>query len=220
MSENKENIEDQLPESLRKIQASADKEGDLKIPQDYFDSMRSELMIKAKSVSVNLGEFKTPDDYFVTQEKSIRAAIGNKKKGGNVKPLYRRLLPYAVAASIIGAGIILVFTNKGANSDQTFASAIEGTELDIDDMEYFASSDDYYDLYIDELNDVSDDQELSVDSVSDESDDTAFIQINNRIDSIKPLDDKTTLTWDELSEEDLLQYLFENGDNELLNDLN
>lgn len=227
MNDNKENSDDQLPAELKKIQDSNNFKNEFDIPENYFELMQSELELKTMDASNNTSELNVPEEFFTQQQAAILSHIKTMSDDVKVRPMYRRVLPYAIAASMLGIAMFFFWPSVENSSRNTFAEVIQRTELDIDDMEFFAADEDYYDIYMEE---ADDEMYLDVNLASDSGnvdtlDDIEVVvdaesPVNKNGDRIKPSGMNSAPTWNELSDEDILQYLFEEGDDEFLIDLN
>ena len=227
MNDNIENIDDPLPAELKKIQESKNFKSEFDIPENYFEFMQSELELKTMDASDNTSELNVPEEFFIKQQAAILSHIKTVSDDSKVRPMYRRVLPYAIAASVVGIAVFFFWPGVENSSGNAFAEVIQKTELDIDDMEYFAADEDYYDLYMEEAGDeIYLDVNLASDSGSvDTRIDMGVVEdtdapVNKNEDVIIPSGMNSAPAWNELTNEDILEYLFEEGDDEFLNDLN
>lgn len=215
------------------------KEEDLEVPEYYFEASQGRILssldnqmsdeffqeqqhkilseIKIQGYKSDL-DFDVPDGYF----EQNGAAIIKKVKAGKVIVL-KAWFAYGAAAVSLIAALFFFFPDKNANDQLSFAELVEKNPVDIDDLEYFADEEDVFDLYITLLEDDT----TAVDSLKVVQE-GIIISNDTLIKSVKldpktglPIDSKKTKTpvsWDHLSDEELLEYLFEEGDEEILND--
>lgn len=188
----------------------------------FFDSQRDQIMseIRLRELVANNHEFDVPEGYFESAaEKTKQHLFGAKVF------VLRKWMGYAAAASVILAAVFFFLPDKQNLQHESFAELINKNPVDAEDIEYFSDEEDAFDLYIS----LMEEDTIIVDSLKTVPDD----QFSHQNDSLIPaqkLDPKTGLplksgqksnavSWDELSDEELMEYLFEEGDEEILNDM-
>lgn len=215
------------------------KEEDLEVPEYYFEASQGRILSSLDNQMTDeffqdqqhniLSEIKiqgyksdrdfvVPDRYF----DQSGAAIINKVKAGKVIAL-KAWFAYGAAAVTLIAALFFFFPDKNANDQVSFAELMEKNPVDIDDLECFADEEDVFEFYITLLEEDT----TVVDSLKVVQEEI-IIPNDTLIKSVKldpktglPIDSKKTKTpvsWDQLSDEELLEYLFEEGDEEILND--
>lgn len=230
---------------------------DLDVPEEYFafseeiiiqkvaDSNNEEVFFQKQQEAIfsrirleelrNDSDLVVPDGYF---EKSKNEVLVSIEPSGKIISMRSRVLWYSgIAAALLTAGVFFFMPGRKQSETAAFAELIGKTEIEIDDVEYFASEDEIYDLYFayEELAyaDTLDHDTTVVNSAEDQLNDDEL----NVIPAGVPLDPKTGLplkktpggvkpsgksdvpSWDEITNEDLLDYLLEEGGDDILNEL-
>jgi len=188
----------------------------------FFDSQRDQIMseIRLRELVVNNHEFDVPEGYFEAAAEKTKLKLF----GAQVFQL-RKWLSYAAAASVLLAAVFFFLPGKQNQQHESFAELIIMNPVDAEDIEYFSDEEDAFDLYIA----LMEEDTIIVDSLKTVADDQ-FIPANDSIIPTQKLDPKTGLplnsgqkskavSWEELSDEELMEYLFEEGDEEILNDI-
>ncbi|MEY3397629.1 MAG: hypothetical protein RL220_223 [Bacteroidota bacterium] len=208
------------------------------VPKDYFAQARSEIILKSvrqepvpeddffeKQASIirlktlrkeSNEELLVPQGYF---EKGIAIQTSSSPGQGRIFNLKWITIPAAAAAILIAFWIL----RPSENEIDEFALLLEMTDIDIEDLEYFAETDDLAALYLESYSDtlIIDSTSVSIDLVHDS---LIFQEIRpNAADSIALPDSKqkkqTPVSFDELTEEEILEFLLEEGGDDLFEDL-
>ena len=212
------------------------KVADTKNEEDFFQKQQEAIFSRIKLEELrNDSDLVVPDGYF---EKSKNEVLGNIEPSGKVISMRSRVLWYSgIAAALLTAGVFFFMPGRKQSETAAFAELIGKTEIEIDDIEYFASEDEIYDLYFayEELA-YSDTLDRDTTGISSPADQMKADELNV-IPAGVPLDPKTGLplkkapggvkpsgisdvpSWDEITNEDLLDYLLEEGGDDILNDL-
>lgn len=188
----------------------------------FFAEQQSQIMseIRLREWIGHADEFAVPEGYF----EGSSAIIKEKVFGAKVFQL-RKWFSYAAAASVLIASLFLFLPEKRVLPEESFAELITKNPVDEDDLEYFSDEEDVFELYIT----LMEDDTTVVDSLQLLSPDQQVLK-NDSITPRVKLDPKTGLPidpskksapvrWDDLSDEELMQYLFEEGDEEILNEI-
>lgn len=201
---------------------------DLSVNEAFFDQQSALIMsqIRLSHHKNDDNQFKIPESFFENQETHIKKEIFSKKNQTRSFRINLRVLSYAAAAAIVVIGLFVLWPKNSVN-ENSFATRLDETSLDFEDLEYFADEEEYYDLYF---------HEMATDTISTDTLGVARdgAEVNEKNETIK-LDPKTGLplqtdqttgssetniSWDEISQEDLLEYLMEEGDDELIDEMN
>ncbi len=198
---------------------------------DFFEEQQNQI-IQLTNLDGFVGqenEFDIPTNYFADSEKSILKQVRIKEKDSKIIALYATTnarMWYAIAAAACVASIIVLVWQAASplRAESSFASLLYQSEITEEDMEYFASDEDYDELILSEINWLMDTTINDTSSVFQEVVpeqvplDTKKENKKNKP-LIKPKDNKKTPTWEEISEEELLEYLLEESDENLLDEL-
>jgi hypothetical protein len=205
-------------------------ESEWSVPADYFNSLNDRITARAHAedsasaqesffleqqkilqglatitaIEQSGEQWQVPQDYFVQQSAQLSEAIQkeNATKVHNVlmmKPIWWS----SIAASI--AVLIAFFWLKSDSSElANFGQLLATAELNEDDMEWLADTEDIFEYY-------SEVDTLSIDSLL--LDTLTYPTLPP--DSIPlpvPVIKSKKLTWDDLTDEEILEYLMESGD--------
>jgi hypothetical protein len=184
---------------------------DFNVPEGYFENS-SKSILTSISASESLNEFDVPSGYF---EKSS-ANILEQTKGAKVVSIFpgRKLLLLAGSAAAIA---VLTWQFVGQEKEvvqPSFADLLEQTDLNEEIVLEDANLDELLQFYSSEINAiVIDTSQKSVDSKTLNSPPTQIQKNRNQEKKIKPNTKNEHPTIDELSEEEILKYLIEEGEN-------
>lgn len=198
--------------------------------EQFFLDQQQQILsqVRLSAIESNEQTFEVPKDFFEKQESEIFKQLSKTKSVGRRIHLNIRYVGYAAAAASVVVALFVLWPIKKPN-ELSFAAKLETTELDIDDLEYFADEETYYDLFLHAtetdtlstdtigMGDPKKDLQLQETKDLEKLDPKTGFPVTN---GIKPSDAEKTLTWDDVSEEDLMKYLLEEGDDELMDDLN
>ncbi len=198
--------------------------------EDFFDEQKEQILgqIRLSGMESENTTFEVPDGFFEKQKKEILEQIGISGVAGRTIQMNFRYFGYVAAAASVIVALFFFWPVKNSK-ENAFAAKLEQTDLDVDDLEYFADEETYYELFLNE----TEMDTLSIDSIgasgqkmelnqektreSVKLDPRTGLPIEN---GIKPLETGNTLTWDDVTDEDLMKYLLEEGDDELIEDMN
>lgn len=200
---------------------------------NFFDLQQERILAQARIAPLKATEdLSVPKDFFEDQQKAIFQRLGAEKQKGRVIKFMPRVLSYAAAAAVVGIAFFVLWP-KEIHQQESFASLMTQAEIDEDDLEYFATEDDYYELYFSETEVLAPDtlvnDSLSVTTPGEmQANDADPVALDPRTGlpmkkdkpGVKPTYGKEVLSWDDISDEELLKYLMEEGDEELINDIN
>lgn len=157
------------------------------VPEGYFEAKAVLL------VSAMCDQFNTPEDYFENRAKQLESALDweepDQQKGRVVRIWWATA---AAVAVLVGIGYIVVADNEQALS---FAAQLEQAQLDYEDLEEL----DLDEALLEEL--------VVMDTIVPDT-----IVINKLPDSVeefKPADGQRVITWDDITNEDIEEYLKE-----------
>ena len=199
----------------------------------FFDEQHEQIMRQLKIESLREeNEFNVPEGYFEQQEEALVKKVIPHAPAKVINMRSRSLWFVAAAACAVFA--VFYFLPDKNQEQESFAELIQKTDLEIDDLEYFASEEDYYELYIEIeesldadtiINDtltVKEFQENEILPSTNEPvklDPRTGLPIKKNKNGVKPLGDEDIPTWDDITDQELLDYLLEEGDDDLLKDL-
>jgi hypothetical protein len=216
-----------------------DKEMELEIPENYFEEAQGRILSAVDHQvtetffqdqqerilsEIKIQEYKSDQDFIVPVGyfEQSGSAIMSQAKAAKVIAL-KAWFAYGAAAVALIAALFFFFPDKNADDQLSFAELVEKNPIDEDDLEYFTEEEDVFEVYLA----LMDEDTTAVDSLKVVQDEMlAPIDSTNKMVKLDPktglpMDTKKTKTpvsWDQLSDEELLEYLFEEGDEELLND--
>ncbi|MFZ4785481.1 MAG: hypothetical protein ACOYLH_08390 [Flavobacteriales bacterium] len=172
---------------------------DFKVPEGYFDRSRERLM-----KSIQMEEFNVPEGYFEVSKSEIINKIACQSRASSSKGrVFRMVLYVTSAAAVLVLGVVL-FKNEPQPpaAKPTFAELIEQTEIDEALVFEDATSEDILEYFGHEL--ISIDADTAV--VRPEK--TKKEKIQNKI---KRKENSKTPSIDDVSEDDIIKYLLEEG---------
>jgi hypothetical protein len=215
------------------ILANAD-ELSIHIDDDFFvqqqERIVSRINLEVISESSAKKEFSVPENYFESAQDNIMSAVLPREDRTPVIPLKKsnkiRFITITSIAASIAALLFFNFPDK-PDTNQSFAELLQNTELDDNDLDYIMTEPEDIELIVDEMTEVHTD---STDSTSGPAL-TKPVEIKPKLDpktglpvkdqtTIKPSDKKNDLKLDELSEEEIMNFLLEDGGDDILNELN
>lgn len=172
---------------------------EFKVPEGYFDRSRERLM-----KSIQSEEFNVPEGYFDLSKKAILNKVADQAEApASTGRIVRMVFLVASAAAVLVLGVIL-FKNdpQPAAPAPSFAELIEQTDLDESLVFEVATTDDILEYFGHEL--------------ILEAADTTMVRPQNtkkekKQTDIKRNDIKVAPSIDEISEEDIIKYLMEEG---------
>lgn len=172
---------------------------EFKVPEGYFDRSRERLM-----KSIQSEEFKVPENYFDSSKKAILTKVAMQAEEPTTRGrIVRMVFLVASAAAVLVLGIVL-FKNdpQPATREPSFAELIQQTELDESLVFEEATTDEILEYFGHEL-------------ILEESDTTVVRPQNTKKEKkqtdIKRKEIKTAPSIEEISEEDIIKYLMEEG---------
>lgn len=189
----------------------------------FFSNQQSQIMteIRLRGMIGDHEEFVVPEGYFEHASTKIKVKIF----GAKVFQL-RKWLSYAAAASVLIASLFFFLPKHDRVEEESFAALINKNPVDEDDLEYFSDEEDVFDLYIT----LMEDDTTIVDSLTLTTPNQQLMVADSLTNKKIKLDPKTGLpidpsgkgkavSWEDLTDEELMQYLFEEGDEEILNEI-
>ena len=232
MKKNLRNIDPELPENVGKLLSELETVEEFLVPEKYFDETK-DVLKSIGSIKYTDESLRVPDAFFENQKESILGKLSKVEKKNTDRKESRKVirlnyLPWlsaGIAASLVLATVFFFSPGKKNAEQSSFASLLEETELLPEDLEYFAEEEDYYNLYLylAESDTIIKDSLIIYEK-------NAVITKDSLI--VTPLDPKkkeptqqntkTTapkkISIDELTDDEILEYLLEEGDDEFWND--
>lgn len=185
------------------------KMSDFEVPDGYFENSKNSIL-KAISSTESSSEFEVPSEYF---EKS-RATILEQTKEAKVISIFpwRKLVLFAGSTAAIA---VLTWQFVGQEKEvvqPSFADLLEQTDLNEETVLEDATLDEVVKFYSSEINAiVADTTQKSVDPNALDSQPTQMQKNKKQDKKVKPKTNKEHPTINELSEEEILKYLIEEG---------
>jgi len=216
---------------------SIPRSGDLRVPEGYFDQLEGRLLEVAQPEGTHFfvrqeemimaqirlegartdSDLVVPSDYFEHLSTSIEEKFfsSTKNKKGSVRSM-RGI--WWTSISVAAAVVVGYFVLQPSDPKESlFQAMMESTPITYDDMPYFATEEDYEELCLLAMDHLPEGEEWQI----DRTDSTVVIapvestvspaDTLNKLE-IKPSGLNDTPTWDELTDEEILQYLLETGD--------
>lgn len=220
-------IDPELPHGLGNVLSEIENSDRFLVPEKYFEESESHLR-SLISIPQNAEHFEVPEPFFENQKNALWQkviGVGSIEEKSLFTPktprkIYRAWLFTGVAASLVLAALFLFSPGKKHTEKTSFASLLEETDLVAEDLEYFAEEDDYYELYLLEIETdtlISDTMLIPADSIL--------------VEPVKPaMDPKPTtpknskvapnkdISFEDLTDEEILEYLLEESDDDYWND--
>ncbi|MEN9640231.1 MAG: hypothetical protein RLZZ262_2100 [Bacteroidota bacterium] len=179
----------------------------------FFSEQENQLLALAKITSIDQGSqdsFQVPKNYFESSAKEILQSIQEpEKKKGRVY----RLKPYiwsSIAASV-AVLLTIYWLQKPSTPNANFSQLLAEVDLDENDLEWIGDADDLAEYYLN-LEDAALQDSVIPDSLNQ------VVTPNDSIPAL-PKQQNTTkvippkkLDWDQLTDEDIMDYLMESGD--------
>jgi len=182
---------------------------DFNVPEGYFENSKKSIMNSILAAD-SPAEFEVPSGYF---EKS-KLSILDRTQETKVVSIYswKKIMLYAASAAAI-ALLIWHFSGQEQEIAQpSFADLLEQTDLNEETVLQDASLDEVVHFYSSEINTIVADTTLrSAEPNAAKEDSMKLQKITKPTERIKPNKKKEHPTIDELSEEEILKYLIEEG---------
>jgi len=178
---------------------------------DFFLEQQEEIILRVShSLVGRKDEFIVPNDYF---ENAEQQAIQSTKLKGRVISLKRIAVGLAAASCIAAA--ILYFIPASTNSESnTFKTMLAENPIEETEFLDLLSNEELNQLYLSEID--QNDFELN-----ELAENLSIVEVENSKEKndgvIKPTDNITTLIPDDITEDDILQYLIEEDSDEIYN---
>lgn len=198
------------------------------VDDDFFEFQKRSILAKIE-LSDSLRDNNMNESFFEQQRIQIMRAVESDRKIISIRKWRKNLIICTSAAAVLL--IAFLFFNPGKSSTgetASFATALENTPLDDEDLKYILEGDEYESFLIE--TGMTDDEHKAIDSlivsatVSPHQNEIGIqpetTESVNTKKEIKPDEAKTTPGWDDLSEEEILEYLYHDADDtELLDEL-
>lgn len=230
-------IDPELPEGLGEVLSQVECSDVFQTPEMYFDVLESQIMSQLKSdddaffeqqatrifKQVKLEQaiertetFQVPNGYFGKLETAITAGIRRSEMKVVERVKKTRQLVVVSLTTAAAAIALLISLNRPSDPAHifpSFAELLEKTELSDEDLLYFGSSEDCADLLIHDL------EKSGVDSLLNNlAPNNSAVPVESQ--DKKKIENKTEKhihndseipNWDDISEEEILEYLLEEG---------
>jgi len=172
------------------------------VPGSFFEGQQANILAKT--------ELATPEGYFEKSAANIlNQTIGNSSSNSNKKGRERWLpwISIAAAAGVVGA-ILVLFPKE---QQVTFAELFHQSNLTDDEIIETVEEEDIMEVFPEEIASMND---TIIDQIPTDSTAVGLDSLKN---PIKPIHKKALPKWDEISTEEIIEYLMENGDEDLFN---
>ncbi len=218
-----------------KVLAKVDELSD-KVDNDFFEQQQNQILsrinLEVLSESNGKNEFSVPENYFESTQDNIISAVAPQEDRTPVIPLRKnntiRIVSMVSIAASIAALLFFNFPDK-PQAKESFAELLQKTELDDNDLDYIITEPEDIELIMDEITDVYTDTN-STDSIAGSALEKP-VEVKPKLDpktglplkdnsKIKPSGTKNDLKLDELSDEEIMDFLLEDGGDDILNELN
>lgn len=186
---------------------------EFKVPDGYFESLSQRIQERIKEegntakkdvvLPTTIEDFKVPDNYFNQLEQAVLGHVS--QPVAKKRHFYGRWIGWAVAASVLWA--VVVFLPKKATTVQpsAFELAIAQTDLEMDEFISALTDEELEYLFMEEVNAVEySDLGLTQVEVVEQ-----LVEEEKFSDDIKPSPIEDALMNEELTEEDVYDYLLD-----------
>ena len=173
-----------------------------KVPDAFFEQ-QAQTIVQAKEVLV-------PDAYFEKSAAAILAQTVEQKKTATEKGKLRWInwVSVSVAAAAVIGAVVLFYPKKEKAS---FADLLQKSELSDEEIIEEVSTEEMLEVFPEDI-------EVSFDTlINGLPADTIGVPTDTLKKPIKPLDKKALPKWDDISTEEIIEFLMENGDDDLFN---
>lgn len=225
-----ETPENYFEEAQHRLLAAVDMGGQEE--DEFFRSQQDEILDKIKLDEFGFSKasgFDVPEHYFQEAATEIISGVSTSSGETRVIPFYktghaRMWMAIAAAACIAFLAVMIWPQNPVQNTQSGFAELLERTELDEADLEYFAGDEEYDELLMEEIDllidtTITDTLELKTPIQPATEDPKKSEKEKKDKKEIKPNDKKKTPSFDDLTEDEILEFLLEEGGDDLLDDL-
>lgn len=195
----------------------------------FFSDQQEEILMRIRLENLGIpaqGEFAVPTGYFESAANALLNQASVEQAETRIIPFYktghaRMWMSIAAAASIAFLAVMIWPQDITTSHQPSFSELLEKTELDENDLEYFATEEEYDELLLSEI-------ELLTDTLITDTLQTNPVNAKQPANpqkdkkdkkDIKPKEKKKTPSFDDLTEEEILEFLLEEGGDDLLDDL-
>ncbi len=186
--------------SLARLESALPKKDEFKVPKDYFSQLENEVLAKTADA----------------ETKVVAIGTGSKKVIWYV----------AAAAACMAFAVLLLWpTASPLGSEKSFAELLEETELSEEDVDEIVSDEVYYEIVMDNIYLLADTAVVDTNAVLKKALPDAQVPANSyeknkkNGPAIKPKGPAKTLNWDSITEEEMMEFLDDEADDDLLEEL-
>lgn len=220
--------------AIDKILGKLKHDDEFQVPKDYFDSLsksmeeriyaddadesffiqqQEQILFKSKfSVNDSLNEFSVPVDYFDKTADKIAESVGVEKEA-RVFSIRQAAIGLLTAASI--AAVVVYFLPSSAEDEKSsFEIMLAETSIEETDFLNLLSNEELNQLYLMEIEQNDYDINEVAEVISMEQD--IVIEEKNE-QQIKPFSNADALIFEDIADEDIIEYLMEEDSDELYN---
>lgn len=189
----------------------------IELDDDFFQTQQDRILLKIKLASADKeAEFSAPPAYFEQAEKTlVQKAVS--EDANKVVSLKRFFISISAAACLAAAIYFVLPAKNIAPTKTNFSQMLAESTLEEQDFLNMLSDEELNSLFISNLDEMPDGA-VTFDMLdfvlSEQTNQSGQKEISTMI---KPLENKTTLTFETLSEEEMIQYLLDE-ESDLLND--
>lgn len=200
--------------------------------EQFFEEQKKRIMshVGIDDVEQREIQFSTSETFFENQHEEIFSKIRTTATAGQGRTIYlrRNKILYIAAAACIAIFIVFILPKKEQGpAAPTFEQLVAGNPVDIDDLPYITEESDYYESYLIEAG-LTEEEHNTIDSLlmatraeNFNADEQAITPINTKSNTdTKPSADEDTPNWQELSENEILEYLYHEESADWIEELN
>jgi hypothetical protein len=200
------------------------------VENDFFAIQQEQILsvLNLENALSKQEEFKVPADYFSQLEYEVLAkTVDTETKVVAIGTGSKRAMWYAVAAAACVAFAVLFFWPKtnAVQTEKSFAELLEQTELSEDEVDEIVTDEVYYEMVMDNIylladTAITDSNTTIKKALPDAAAPTNILDKNKKnAPSIKPKAPAKTLNWDSITEEEMMEFLENEADDDLLDEL-
>lgn len=183
--------------------------------EEFFKNQEEEIMraIRLEALRTD-NDLQVPPGYFAEMEEEVIA--NTRAPRGKVITLRRFIWLSAGAAAAVILGVFF-YTQSAAPDESAFLAMLEKEPVTMDDLPYFATELEYEEILLDAVSTLPEGEHwlITVDSLAVTPAQPAEVSSeteDKNTQDIKPADETDAPTWEELSEEEIMEYLLDEGE--------
>ncbi len=181
--------------------------------ETYFEEQKQHLLaLAAIAAADNKADeaFRVPEGYFESASTAMLQTVHAQKQ----KPLIRRIQPILWSSAAAAAAVLIAvyWLHTSSPEQASFEALLAQADLNENDLEWIAEADELADYYI------ALDENLALDSLLPDTAEMKVVALDTLVTpppAPKAQPGKTpTVDWDDLTDEEIMDYLMESGDAE------